>query len=242
MKQKILFLHGGPTMNSDYFMPWFEPLSKSCELVFYDQKGTCVNDLHKQLKQEISKNRMPHIVAHSWGAYLILSALNEGIIDKSDIESLILIAPMPLTDQRCEYGIELRKSRFPNSVCSKIDTIWDTNDLEQASKDYIAIITPYYHHDPSFDMGGFPPFDRQTAKQINDEIKGFDLRSVLRLLPKKTLLIYGASDFFQPDPEYKATFPGYNIHVIDNAGHYVFAEAQNETMKIIEEFLEGKAD
>ncbi|MDP9195582.1 MAG: alpha/beta hydrolase, partial [Pseudomonadota bacterium] len=87
----LLFIHGGPGSSHRYFRPWVDPLSARFRLVFYDQAGcTGPYDPQTPLTLEVLQRQLagivagldekPVIAAHSWGAFLLASAVRDGIL------------------------------------------------------------------------------------------------------------------------------------------------------------------
>lgn len=230
----VLFLHGGPTMDCSYLKPWFEPLRPDYRLVFWDQKSQTLGGLYDEFQSQMKTLTRPVIVAHSWGAFLLLSALQKGVIDTKDIGAVIFIAPMLLTDERSKRGMEIVKARFSVQDAKEYDAIVNDWKPDSAVK-FMKLITPYYHFDRQFDVGGNMMFDKEVSSKMNAEISGYDYRACVELLPQDTLIIYGQHDYIWPEDEYHGQA---QCHIIPDAGHYVFAEKQQETLKIIRNFLE----
>src|SRR5437870_5634671 len=75
----LIFLHGGPGSNHDYFVPFVQHLAKKRKLVFYDQRGCGrseqldsskykINDFVEELRGlvEFLNFDAPDFLGHSW--------------------------------------------------------------------------------------------------------------------------------------------------------------------------------
>lgn len=236
--QSIIFIHGGPGMDSSYFGSYFEELSQKYNLVFYNQlynekQPPKLSDLLKQLRQAVMDHKPCYVLAHSWGGFLILKAIAENIITKDDLEGIILIAPMSLTRERLKSASASLKDRLSSEHKQRLETIWQTDDFMKAGRDFLGMVTPYYHYDRAFELQYSGIFHYHTWQALNKETGDYDVSNIVNVLPKH-LIIYGSADYLQPEPEYSKE----NIHIINEAGHYPFAEKQKETLQVIETFLE----
>ncbi len=217
-------------MNSSYMQPWFNPLASEFRLIWHEQTKSDLKALAQDCADKIILNGPTHVVAHSWGSFLLLYALDQNPDAAKSLKSSVLISPMALTDINAKESMQRVQKLFSGEDLEKLNALHDRYDNHSA-QELMKIVTPYYHYNSEFDMG-IPAFDKRFWREINDQIKTFDLRYTVSNLPEKSLLIYGEADFAQPDPEYEQL----QISIIPQAGHYPFAERQAYTLATIRSF------
>jgi pimeloyl-ACP methyl ester carboxylesterase len=233
IKPHILLLHGGPGMDCDYFFPYFSSLESDFELFYYRQKANTINALINELSDQIKASSATSIIAHSWGAFLLLVGMASKPDIFSSLKHAILISPMPLTAARCVQAMNVIQSRFSDADSALYHELKNKTDAKSA--DIIKLLLPYYHFDRSFVMP-IPYFDRVKSKTINDQLGDFDNRAHVACLPRSTLVIYGSADYTGPESEY-SDLDGVTIKIIQNAGHFSFAERPKIVVPYIRDFI-----
>lgn len=255
-KPPAIIIHGGPGLEHTYLYEWLKPLSQYRELFFYDQLG-CGNDktpakevttssLIEQLASKISqfsKTQQISIIAHSWGAYLALSALHNPTLNNR-IKELVLISPIPLTGARNRASTGQLLSRLPKEILTKYEKIAfnHSESNQKAGLKIMQLLLPYYLSPSSRQKPPditFKSYNLALDEQITNSLGEYDLRTPKLNLPDKTLTIYGEDDFETPLGTKELQKPPTVLKIIPKAGHFPFAEKPTEFKKIMAEFFES---
>lgn len=239
----ILFIHGGPGLSSSYFKGWFNDLEDNYDLIFYDQnynihKGLSITTaLCRELKSKllITSQQYDEIVvfAHSWGVYILLKSIEDmkGQSYWKKINKFILTNPSD-TDWAnfCESGDKLF-AKMSEEEMNKISSCVDGVEL-------MKLAMPYYvgsiSNVPDIEIDRY---DMEAYDRISEEMEYYNVTDLVKLLPSdRTYTIYCENDFesITGSPEL-----GQNTIVFhfSKAGHFPFAEYQEEYMKLIKEIL-----
>lgn len=243
----LLVVHGGPGLEHSYLFPWLLPLAKLRTIIFYDQHG-CGND--RTPATEISVNLLidqlralvgsldgesPYdIIAHSWGAYLVLRAILHGKISRPN--RLILISPVGLTAERSAGAVQRLIERIPANVMKEYEMDLSTSEADSCLR-ALKRIVPYYcansTHHSSPEFGAYcPDVEASVEGSLGDcDLRGVDVRDV------RKLLVYGTHDFESPANTREIQDHNCQIEVLPDAGHFCFSERSTEFLKVTTKFL-----
>ena len=224
-------------MTADYMRPWFGSLGYQHNLIFHDQTSPSIQGCLSEIDALITAPEKTVLIGHSWGWFLVRRYCHDYI---NQIRGTTALGPMYLTDERSKDGMAFLLDKMSDEDRAFRKEKWpeDIAGQEQRAAEFMRRINPYYHHDFNFRLSGTLTYDRSIAAPLNTEAKGYDHRSLVTSLPNDTCLIYGASDYIKPEAEYK----GIEQHIIPDAGHYMFAEKNAETLAVMTDFLNRLAD
>jgi len=237
----ILFLHGGPGMDSSYFLPYLKPLSQWYGLAFYTQgsKGHQPEDLLTELDQvyqELETAGQPIVIfAHSFGSQLCLKYLSNKIPDS--LTNLILCGWVYDSTWITEYY-----KRFPEELKNeeKMETSQDFKTIMIRQLD--KYFTKDFLHEGKkiIDRIQYNPSLFETI--MSSSLVQFDSKPTLTSLNIPIISIAGECDqiislnYIQTGERLNA-----NIHpvIIKQASHFPFVENQNQVIKEIRTFIEN---
>ena len=245
----MLVVHGGPGLDHTYLVRWFGPLAKLRTFIFFDQVG-CGRDLSAKESASLHENirQMDSLVsllgsdegigffAHSWGALLTLSYLLEHPSAKTN--EVVLCSPQALTSELSAEAASTLVSRMPPDVVSEYKRLVSLSSRD-SNRLAMQTILPYYvgtpNSPPDLEFGFYDP---NVEQKVNETIETYDIRHAAKVIPQKTLLVYGELDFERPENTAELQNPSTRLVVIPNAGHFSFAESPQVFQETMLEFLD----
>lgn len=253
----IVLLSGGPGFSSEYMKPIAEHLKSRYKAILFDQRGTGRSTLtaydattleHKKLVADLEALRRAlkvdklTLVGHSWGG--ILSMLYASA-HPDRVESLLLIdagGPTPASVAKFTANHTARMTAEDNAKLAewygKINT-----DHKRAILEITKARTPPYFHDRA---NALAFADALTEDSFNDKafwaIIGqidakFDLREGLKAVKAPVLVIHGQSDPLESAEEVRDAFANARLVMIDDAGHFPWAEQPQAVYRAMDAFL-----
>lgn len=240
----ILFIHGGPGLDSSYFDGYFFPLSDKYDLIFYDQdfgldSENMTLSLCKQLYgkiEDLLKNYKDVVIyTHSWGSYLLLEMMK--LLDKENkllgnVKKVIISNPTATTWSGFNESGDRLFGKMPDEIINKISNCTDGIKL-------IEMALPYYTGNlETVPEIKFRKYDMDAYNKLTSEMENYNISNVALLLDSsKTYVIYCANDF-----EDKTGSPELASKCIcvsfEGAGHFPFAEKQKKYIELILRLLE----
>ena len=238
----VLVVHGGPGFDHTYLVDALAPLRERRTLVFYDQPGCGHTPApedgpslthtanHLNALSEVLFSGKPHgVVAHSWGALVLIAAASQLPRDSSAFSEGVLINPVPVT--AAEYGIALQRllARIPEEVTAKFCA-----DLQSGGPgaDAMQSILPFYRTRP-FVVSIDPfPLTPATYLAIAANSSEFDFTSGQIQLGNVSLLL-GEDDFTGTDLLKGLVKVCRRMHVMKQTGHFPFFEAPRDFAAIL---------
>lgn len=207
-------MHGGMGFDQKTLRPWLEPLSDSCELVFYDHRGngrsarpgdwsrvdhgSWVEDA-EALRQRLSLGRIV-LFGHSWGGFI---AQEYALRFPDSLAGLILCSTAPALD----YGAVIVANAQGRGTEAQVKTLIEalTAPLadDAALGALMASISPLYFHRDG-ELNAARVFERVTysAKAFNKGLfecaPSFSTLSRLGQIRAPTLLLGGDDDWIMP--------------------------------------------
>lgn len=261
----VIVIHDGPGLDHTYLMPFFEPLTKHYQLIFYDQRATgqsggnatreeisierFVTDL-EALRKGLNLGKV-HLLGHSWGALL---ALKYATMHAENLRSLILLHPMPPTAKGVEIARHLAMAERPDEEQEKLRQMATSEDVllgkETAINDYFALWFRAYFADERNAEKLHLNFGEQTARNsllvmtlMLDSLGDFNLLPDIALVKTPALLIQGSEDIAPMDlvEQIHVNMPQSEQVVVQDVGHFSFIEAPEQLFPLIETFLQEKS-
>jgi pimeloyl-ACP methyl ester carboxylesterase len=244
--RKTFLLHGGPGLKKDYLAGHFDNWSgRSVITVDYPGcetgKGQDVGleDVLGAIKRVAPPGADFDVIAHSWGAFLLMELLRRHSGWTSG--KIVLISPFPTSsDSFFDCGKvfdKLKTERLSAERIARLEALaadrGGRNDFE-----YIKIIEPLYVHRPELaPRVGFNFYNRSLEDRMCQFMQGFDHREIVEQVSNRTMIVLGKEDFIQPrhlQPWEKVVE---RIEVMDEVGHCPHLEAPDIFFRIVEEFL-----
>jgi proline iminopeptidase len=247
--ETIILLTGGPGNNSSQLADMATKLSTNNRIILLEQRGTGlsipapfdsttinlqaeVSDINLLLDQLGLKEAI--ICGHSWGATL---AMYFASFFPQRVKSLILIAPSSLLIgevlyQTVIFNINARWGRNEKKRMDILNQkIIDGKLTNDESNEYKYLLRLTYISDkeridsimPKIDV----PRNQEMLRLIYKDIdkSKIDLRTSLVSFKKPVYIIDGRQDFENyVCYEFKILFPSYELHWIQNSGHFPMYE------------------
>lgn len=258
----IIIVHGGPGHNSSYFLPQFEALAESHELIFYDQRGSgksfdnldfnkitlpqFVKDL-ENLRKELKLNHFA-LIGHSWGA-LVASQYTRN--HPKNVTQMILMNPMPASSQdlssfAAEIDSRLKSSKNPAMKISESDAFL-AGELPTLKKFYSEIFKEFFY-DPqnisglNFEINQEDAFQGFLVYRIFEETLlkgGYDFKLKFQEIETPTLILHGDCD---PIPQWTVKeiahlIPNAECKILKDCGHFPHIEKSKVFFNEINSFL-----
>lgn len=243
----LYVVNGGPGLEYSYLKEFFLPLSDQREVVFYDQAGTgkdfdiniqiTAADLVQQTVELLtSDSRRKDIAAHSWGSYLVLSALMNSEVN-AGVDKVILINPFALNYERYELSAPRLLSRFPQSVLDQVETFSQKNTKDSYLK-MIRLIAPYYTHQPEKDYSfGFESYNSSMENSVYGSIAGFNHIPLLPQIQGELYIIKCDDDFISLEDTAELQAAAKKSVILSECGHFPFIEQKEKCYGALIDFL-----
>lgn len=220
MKPNLVFLHGGPGFK-DYLRPFFEDLSDSFSLTFYNQlqgPSIGIDDLIFQLDKIVdSLNGKIILAGHSWGGVL---ATEYATRFSSKIHGLVLMNTN-LCIQHWDDEFEKEKVRL-GLIDAKREEIYFSQTERPSGETFLDEV--------------WKTLSEETFNSLYESyIRHFDLRKNLTSFQFPVHLISGSNDVISPARVSKGLIPDRSCLEISDAGHFPFL--RQEGRKIIHDFF-----
>lgn len=253
----MVLLSGGPGFSSEYMKPVAEHLKSRYKAILFDQRGTGRSTLatydaatleHKKLVADLEALRRAlkveklTLVGHSWGGVL---SMMYAAAHPERVQALVLIdAGGPTTASVAKFQTNLA-TRMSEADSAKLAEWYAkiASDHKRAILEITKARTPPYFHDRAKALAFA---DALTEESFNDKtfwaIVGqidpkFDLRPGLKNVSAPVLVIHGKSDPLESAEEVRDSFANSKLVMIDEAGHFPWAEQPQAVYRALDEFL-----
>ncbi len=245
---KMFVIHGGPGCDHRYLISGLSSFAEKRTLIFYDQPKVNQVSANNQLSpldifshfrwlsKEIAKEETIGVITHSWGSLVFIGALlDEKLIGEpcAKFNEGILINPVPVCWEKYAQCSKELLSRM--NWIDKVKLIW-LSSFESDGAKAMKILLPYYVvNKVSLPTEHFP-LDKKTYFSIDNQLKSFDYRSVLKQLPPLSAII-GSKDFITEDLTDDLTPHLENKKVMAKVSHFPFWEEKENFTSIIHSLL-----
>lgn len=267
--EPIIVIHGGPgMMDSSYLLPQMLELTKTNQVIFYDQRGsgksleTKINpelmnleqftqdldDLHKSLNLD-----KVTLLGHSWGGII---AMNYAIKHPENMNKLILLNSAP-ADYKGQLAFTKEYIKRGKNIMKQTAPLYNYQELEKLTLKEInnlyKILLSIYVYDQKNIAKINIDFDSKlvavTGIKSAEEIvktswmqKDFNLFPQLQKLHIPTLIIHGREDIVPVSAaeEINKAIPSSKLVIIEKCDHFSFVEQPEETFDVIKRFVNHK--
>lgn len=261
--EPILFIHGGPGLVHNYFLPYFlELVNKGYQLIFYDQRGNGksyrafdesninLNEFTldiERLRKHLKIDKL-NIVGHSMGGFF---ALNYAKKFNKRVKKITLCNCIPIDIVNLGIMNTIINDRikfYINEISEIVNSQkFKDNDTTTIIK-YLTLINSVNFYDKPrsnelFKDMEISPYFMENFKKINKKL----LNEYINIIDKynlydihiPTLIIHSEFDFI---PIESSEYINYklensNIKFIKKCGHYSFIEKTEEVLESIDKFL-----
>lgn len=261
--EPIVLLSGGPGFSPEYLRPVAETLGTKYAAVLFHQRGTGKSVLEKydgdvmelkqlvadldSLRRELKQERLI-LAGHSFGGILSMMYARE---HPDRIRALALIdSGGPTLKAVPKFNANL-EARFTDEEKARVKEWSDPERRKVNPKRAVLEITkaktPAYFADRSKAQLLIDPMDEQTFNDgvfwaIVMQMMALDLRSGLEKVKAPVIVIHGKQDPLESADEVHATFPGSQLVIVENAGHFPWLEQPEKVYGALDSFLAKQFD
>lgn len=236
----ILFLHGGPGLDSSYLKGWFDSLSPDYNLYFYDQdyrnhnEGILYN-LYLQLLEHVNNLQKTYqeivLFCHSWSNIILLKSLEFDPFFLANFSKVIFVNPSSVCWEKFQAFADKLFSRIPSDVIANIMQC-------KTGLELIRSTLPYYvgcpNHVPPI---SFEVYDDDAFDKVALELENFDLSAQCnKLSPANSFTIYCENDIESIDDSL-CLAENSTVFTFAKAGHFPFAEYNEEFIELLKNIL-----
>ncbi len=243
----IAFMQGGPGVDADYLKPLAASLFDFGMPVFalehardIDQAPSLTTDVMAHRLSAACGNGPAIVVTHSWGNHVLMHGLLKGIITPEKLAGVIAIAPMPLTARALGTARDRLMARFDDRQLGEIADLKKRVDAEPddraLGRRFMRLIAPAYMANPDLSPAVVGDYYSRSAARLGVEIKEYDVTGAVRLLPMRTLVIYGSHDYIRPEDNPDLNTQADIVSVVPGAGHYPFIDQPGETLSLVRNY------
>lgn len=238
--------------------PWLDPLADAYELIFYDHRGngrsespadwSTIDHASWVRDAEVLRTRLGLgrvvLFGHSWGGFL---AQEFALRHPEAIAGLILCSTAPALDFP-EQIVANASARGTAVQVAALDRAFSVPQADDAALAALmrTIGSLYFHRpDPAVVDSVFADV-HYSASAFNRALfhcaGTFDTRPRLHEVRAPTLLVCGSDDWIMPAAfgveRIAREIPHAEVRIIDEAGHFPFAEKPDEFIALVRRWLE----
>ncbi|WP_100011776.1 alpha/beta fold hydrolase [Lentibacillus sediminis] len=253
--EPIVFLHGGPGSEQQFFLPHVLPLSQQFRLVFYDQRGSGKSDpsIDNQYSMEDEVNTLElvrkelnlekmNLFGESWGSML---ALLYATAYPERVNKILLTAAIGVTAEGFKtFGAELEK-RLSEKDKTKLANLEEGLKRGEVSmEEVLSILDRYYvYSEEALKQKANTTIDPIVNDAIGrDILEYYDVTDRIDAIHHIPILVaQGSYDILPPkliDKLLLEHIPYAKLIEIENCGHWTVVEKPDEMNRIAFNFFE----
>lgn len=256
--EPVVLLSGGPGFSPEYLRPVASKLADHHAFVLLHQRGTGKSVLEKYdaeslalknlagdleaLRKELKVEKLT-LVGHSFGGILSMMYAREY---PDRIAKLALIdSGGPTLRSVMKFNANL-ESRYTAEDRAKI-VEWSAEDRVKENRrravlELTRAKTPAYFADrakakPLMDSFDETSFNDAMFRAVIPQMFTLDLRAGLEKVKAPILIVHGKQDPLETAEELRETFPSARAVLLDDAGHFPWAEQPDAFYKALGDFL-----
>lgn len=259
--EPIIFVHGGPGMNHEYFLPQMAPLADQYKLIFYDQRACGDSDVEvdtlsmtmAQFVDDLDAVRAHFgiekmvLAGHSWGGLL---AMWYAKTYPERLEKLILInsigasreytqeAQRILMDRYSEEDIELQNELVSSEA-------FRNGEPEAFLKVFRLSFKPTFYKSELLDelslsLPEDPQKNQNLLRHLYPDLMNYDLHEELSKVDVPVLIFHGNFDGTPviSSVRLEEAFPRARLVEVPECGHWTFIEQPGLFRKDLDRFME----
>ncbi len=178
---KILLLHGGPAMTTEYMECFGDHLPQAgYEMYYYHQLGSYLSDQPdnddlwtvERFVEEVEQVRVAlglnkdngYLIGNSWGTLL---GLEYALKYQGNIKALVAANMQASFPDYAAYNAELR-DQMPSSLINRLKSFEDKGDYH--NEEYLALVTEAYYRKHICRMNPFPDGFERALDHVNGHI------------------------------------------------------------------------
>lgn len=245
----LIVVHGGPGFSYHYLMAPLSPLAAHRRLVFSPQPGHCENPDRKHaatlagsmeqltdLIEHFGRDGPCTILAHSWGALVVMSALASPIWAPTlakHLKNAILINPLPLT----RIGLDQVSARFRSrfSFAEKLLVLVQSRRSGGADR-IMALLLRHYGIEPDEALTESFALDLSCYRRTMASVGDYEL-SIGEGLWRRIVVIHGERDVTSLSSLDAIRCRCQEFVELKDAGHFPMLDRPDKLMPVLERVL-----
>ncbi len=265
--EALLVVHGGPSMNHDYFLPQLQPLATKYKLIFYDQRASGLSPIPPDSSKDISYRIMVddiealrnsfgisklNIMAHSWGAKL---AVNYALQYPEHLGKLIFISPLTFSHEYDSLQIATIAAKTTDEDKDQRKRLVGSNAFIQGDMGVYKQVLMLMYKTSFYDTSNLKHlnivlpdnFYRANAvltRGLMTDLERYDRNYYpqLKKIKASLLVLHGMADNLPlaAAERLKSTVPNGKLVVFQKSGHFPFVEEQDKFIETVSGFMSGK--
>jgi len=258
--EPILFLHGGPGLSHDYFLPHMEKLAETYTLIFFDQRGGgrsgtsltneqmtmgyFMGDIRGILEQLDLES--VHVVGHSFGGLLAMKFATE---NPGKVKSLIFCNSVAASKEFDALSAQNQgKATTPGDEKAR-SAIFASEHFKKGDPAAYELLFKIGFKRSFFDTLNIDKLSLElndsfskTSKLLyglSPDVVAYDYHGALSKLKVPALVIHGEADLvpFEGSQKLASSIEGTQMALMKQSGHFPFIEEPEEFMRVINEFI-----
>jgi len=256
----IIVIHGGPGFGCAYIEPHLSDLSRSNQVIYYDQRNSGRSPINHDSSrislqgflddiESIRKfygHQQVALLAHSWGGLL---GMNYAIQHPDKVSHLILMnSNAPVKEINDQANTRMANQMSADDIEARtmiMRTEAFNNQNPKAYEELMSIGFSYQFADRNLvdELQLKLPDDfgkkSQEMSYLYQDFSNYNYSEKLKNIKVPTLLLYGLKDPLTPFAlnSLSQILPNNTIKAIDDAGHFPFIEKTDETIIAIKQFV-----
>jgi len=258
--EPILFLHGGPGLSHDYFLPHVEKLAETYTLIFFDQRGggRSGSDLTNEqmtigyfmgdirgILEQLGLESV-HVFGHSFGGLLAMKFATE---NPGKVKSLIFCNSVAASKEFDALSAKNQEKATTPGDARARSAIFASEHFKKGDPDAYELLFKIGFKRSFFDtlnidklsLGLTDGFSK-TSKLLyglSPDVVAYDYHAALSKLQMPALVIHGEADLVPIEGSQKlaSSIAGTQMVVMKQSGHFPFIEEPEEFMRVISEFI-----
>ncbi len=260
--EPVLFIHGGPGLSHDYFLPHVAALSDQLKLILYDQRGCGRSDVNLSTddmtmaqflgdinalltEQGIGK---VHLFGHSFGG---LIAMQFAIAYPDKIKSLILCNSVAASKEFDALSAKKQREAMTDQDNQARSAIFASDHFKNGKPEAYELLFKIGFKRSFYDTLAVDKLElhlmsnfSKTSKLLyglSPDLVAYDLHPALAKLSIPSLVIHGSADLIPDEVGKKlaATLPNAQYVVFEKSGHFPFIEEPDAFTETITSFVKA---
>lgn len=259
--EPLLIIHGGPTLNHEYFLPHFMPLAHSYKLIFFDQRSagrsaldttnlswsTMIDDIDG-VRQAFGLDSV-NILAHSWGAK---PAMIYAMEHPERVKKLILSNPIVMSHEFDSAQTALMNSKISTEERQEFKRLMTSEAFQKGDLKVVKQLMMLNFKGGFYDTANmkylemtipenFMQSSMATMRGLMADQRNYD-KNYYPLMPEMkmpVLIIHGMADniVIQADEKMQQSMANAQLVRFSKSGHFPFIEENDKYIKTIIGFL-----
>ena len=258
--EPIIVVHGGPGLNHTYIDPHLNRLSKSFQVVFYDQRASGRSAIPSSdsisldmfardiegIRNYLNKDKI-YILAHSWG---IIPAVHYATQFPERVKGMIFCNAIPLNKQ---YAKEMQEAQLAKSIgldsTDRSIIMGSPNFRAGKSSAYRKLMLlsfrNSFHKDSNYEQLDLTLREDYKAAStalytgLGKDLAQYDYYEDLKQFSFPMLILHGHKDVIpmEADQRIVTNAPNATLVKFKKSGHFIFIEQNKKFSSVVRKFV-----